>query len=359
MPKFSFLPFILVILVALSACNEKIDLVGDFKETAIVYSLLDVSENTHFIKVTRAFIGPGNSLEIAQIPDSSYFKTVSGIVIELVDGIQTKSWNLLDSTLINKSTEGVFYAPNEKVKYFNGALNEDAQYKLELTITDAQDRTFKVTGQTTIVSGLKTSADIQTYRFEFADDPGSYLSKGISVTAGNAHVINASLEVNYTEFKPSGTSPKMFSWNLGESETVPGGSTTFSVPGETFYNLIASNVSNDAAVTKRNLTSIELVITGGSEELSNYMAVNKPTSSLAQSKPTYTNLTASEGNRVIGIFASRQTYRVNKPFINPNNTNLRMMTQKSVAELCTGPITYQKLFCSQHVGDQSFSYHCQ
>jgi len=359
MRNFSLFSLLTLVLTVFSSCNEKIDLVGDFKETAIVYGLLDISETTHFIKVTRAFIGPGNSLEIAQIPDSSYFKHVSGKVIELVDGIQTKSWNLLDSTLVNKSSEGVFYAPNEKVKYFSGTLNEDAQYKLELTLTDAQDRTFKVTGQTTLVSGLKTSADIQTYRFEFADDPGSYLSKGISVTAGNAHVINASLEVNYTEFKTAGTSAKLFNWNLGESESVPGGSTTFSVPGETFYNLIASNVTNDPAVTKRNLNSIELVITGGSEELSNYMAVNKPTSSLAQSKPTYTNLTATEGNRVIGIFASRQTYRVNKPFINPNNTNLRMMTQKSVAELCTGPITYQKLFCSQHVGDQTFSYHCQ
>ena len=50
-------------------------MIGDFKETAVVYGLLDQSDSVHYVKINRAFIGPGNSLEFAQIPDSNYFET--------------------------------------------------------------------------------------------------------------------------------------------------------------------------------------------------------------------------------------------------------------------------------------------
>ena len=64
--------FALATLTLLFSCSEKIDLIGDFKETAVVYGLLDHSDSMHYVKITRAFIGPGNALELAQIEDSSY-----------------------------------------------------------------------------------------------------------------------------------------------------------------------------------------------------------------------------------------------------------------------------------------------
>ena len=75
---------------SLWSCNEKIDLIGDFRETAIVYGLLDHSDSLHYIKITRAFIGPGNALEIAQIADSSYFNTVEATIEEIEDGVVTR-----------------------------------------------------------------------------------------------------------------------------------------------------------------------------------------------------------------------------------------------------------------------------
>ena len=104
--------------------------------------------------------------------------------------------------------------------------------------------------------------------------------------------------------------------------------------------------------------SVKLIVTSGAENLYNYMSVNQPSSSLAQSKPTYTNLTATNGHKVVGIFSSRYTYVIEKFFINQSNNTLRMMAPKSVAELCTGAITGNLFFCSQHVGDIGTSYQC-
>ena len=67
--KYLFFIFISLGLVVLNSCNEKVKLVGNFQETAVVYGLLDQADSLHYIKINRAFIGPGNALEIAQIPD--------------------------------------------------------------------------------------------------------------------------------------------------------------------------------------------------------------------------------------------------------------------------------------------------
>ena len=73
-------------LVSLQSCKDDIEVTGDFIETAVVYGLLDQADSLHYVKVTRAFIGPGNAFEIAQIPDSNYFVSVTGTVTELSSG---------------------------------------------------------------------------------------------------------------------------------------------------------------------------------------------------------------------------------------------------------------------------------
>ncbi len=344
-----------------TSCSEDIDILGDFEETAVIYGLLDKSDSIHYIKINRAFIGPGNSLQIAQIPDSSYFKQVTATVTEYVNGTQTKQWVLKDTLVNNKETNGVFYAPTQKLYYFktssSSPLDANAIYKLNVSVNNGL---FEVEGQTSIVSGLATSADNQSFRFDFADDPGSYAQKGIAITVGNSYVINTSLKVNFKEIITSSndTTHSSYKWNLGESDVNPGGTKTFTVNGKQFYELMLANVTNNPAINRRRMHSVEVIVTGGSQDLYNYMTVNQPSSSLAQNKPTFTNLSATNNHRVIGIFSSRMTYKIEKFFINPSNSSLRMMTQKSVAELCTGPITGGLSFCSQHPGDLTTSYTC-
>ena len=95
---------------------------------------------------------------------------------------------------------------------------------------------------------------------------------------------------------------KSFKWNLGESEVTPNESKSFTTNGKTFFDLVLANVTNNPAIIQRKMYSIKVIVTGGAEDLYNYMTVNVPSSSLAQSKPTFTNLTVNANHRVIGIF---------------------------------------------------------
>ena len=370
--------FILVTLL-LQSCSEDVELIGDFKETAVVYGLLNHADSLHYVKITRAFIGPGNALEIAQIPDSSYFDQVDATVTELVNGNVTRTWILKDTVVQDKDTNGVFYGPEQKVYYFKtlatganeaiqtssnpllSSLKPTATYQFHAVINNGA---FEVSAETELVHGMTTNSTSQNYTFKFADNPGEYISTGLAVSnTGNAYVANGQLDVAFNEYIGGVPTEKTFNWQIGEFDVLPNSSKTFTISGRTFYDLMKIHVTNDPLIEKRTLRGIYITITGGAEELYNYMAVNKPSSSLAQSKPSYTNLSVTNGKRVVGIFSSRQTVKVFKPFYtSPQQAYIRAIDKKSTRELCQGPITGTYLFCSNHPGDnivgQEESYAC-
>lgn len=369
-----YIPIYLSFLVTfLTSCSEEVNLAGDFKETAVVYGLLDHADSLHYVKITRAFIGPGNALEIAQIPDSSYFDNVELTVSEYLGGALQRTWLLQDTIVTNKDVDGAFYAPEQKVYYFKTlptvtssmgvpgtvqtspnplltSLKPGFTYKMKAIVNDGA---FEVNGETELVNGLTTSASSQNFTFKFADDPAEYISTGVGVgSTGNAYIVNAQLDVFFNEHIGNNFTTKSFNWQLGENDVLPSTSTTFTALGKTFYELMERNVTDDPSIDKRTFNGISVTITGGAEELYNYMVVNKPTSSLAQSKPTYTNLSVTNDKRVVGIFSSRQTLKVFKPFfVSPALAYIRAIDKKSTRELCIGPITGPLLFCSDHPGD--------
>jgi hypothetical protein len=367
--------------IGLSSCNEKIDLLGDYQETAVVYGLLDHADSLHYIKITRAFIGPGSAVDLAQIPDSSYFNQVNATVTEFVGGVVTREWELRDTLVTNKEINGAFYGPEQKVYYFKtlptgpneaqqgspsaltSSLNKDATYKLSIDIDNGK---FTVLGETELVHGLTSPSNSQNFTFKFANNPGSYVSAGVAAvnTFGNAFVVNSSLKVIYNEYVGLNKTVNSFDWKLGEASILPGESRTFTAYGETFYTLMKNDVTVDPSITRRTFEGIEFTITGGHEELYNYMVVNAPSSSLSQSKPSYTNLTVTNGKRVVGIFSSRQTLKFYRPFFtNAAQAYIRAIDKKSTRELCQGPLTGLLLFCSNHPGDNVVgaeeSYACQ
>ena len=352
-----------------NSCSEKIELIGNFNETAVIYGVLDQSDSLHYIKINRAFIGPGNALDIAQIPDSSYFDQVEATVSEWVNGVQVRSWLLSDTIIDNKETNGVFYAPEQKLYYFKTlptnfdqsqqissnpqetSLNINAIYKINIVLNGGE---FEVNGETELVKNISTNTSSQNFTFKFIDNNNTYKSTGVTVSnTGTSHIINTSLQVRFYEYIGTSWDLRSFNWNLGESDVSPGQAKTFSAVGETFYNLTASNCSDNTSITKRTFGGIEITIVGGAQDLYNYMLVNQPSSSLAQNKPTYTNLTVSENDKnVIGIFSSRQTVKSFKPFYTtPQQAYIRAIDKNSTRELCIGPFTGLYLFCSNHPGD--------
>jgi len=354
--------------LSLQSCKDDIEVAGEFVETAVVYGLLNQADTLHYIKVTRAFIGPGNALDIAQIPDSNYFASVTGTITEVSSG---RVFTLRDTIIPNKDQNGAFYAPNQKVYYFDNThitstnttgadLDGNSLFRLNLNINNGL---FTVTGETELVNSLSSSLSSQTQPFKFVDNQGQYKATTIMVNnsgTGNhkSSQINTTIEVTMEEFIGAASTLKTFKWNLGDAATTSS-TVAFTANGSTFYELVKANCTTNSAITKRRLISMDAVITGGSEVLYRYIQANKPVSGLAQSKPTYTNLTATNGHPVIGIFSARQTVRVKSVFYNPSASGfVRCLDKISTERLCNGSITGSSLFCSQHTADSAEPWYC-
>jgi len=366
MKKFSLTFFTISLFATLfTACREEIVVEYDFKETPVIYCLLNQSDSIHYVKINRGFIGPGNALSFAQIADSNYFENVEATVEEVIGSTVTRTWVLDDTLLNNKDTNGVFFAPEQKVYYFStiGAqpLNQEAIYRLKVDINDGK---VKVTGETRLIKDLAVSSSLnqQNAQLKFAREEGEFLNSSITYSAGTAAFSNTTLEITISEHRGSDVTYITIPWNLGEKEPSSGffESPTF---GQAFYDIIAKNVTNDPSITRRQFEKLSAVLTGGSIDLQNYILVNKPSSSLSQTKATYTNLKVTDGYKVIGLFSARHAKRIDKPFYIGNNANIRCIDQNSTRELCQGSITGHLLFCSQHPGDIGGSnpkeYRCQ
>ena len=362
---FTLLSFLLALLT-FTSCKETITLTNDQKETAVIYGILDQADTIHIIKINRAFSGTNNSLKVAQIPDSSYFKDVQAYIYEIKKGDTLRKWKLRD-TLIDNKEPGIFYGPQQKVYYFETDKNNPLVGESGRTYLfrgKFEKNKFEVTATTELIYGNSLLYPVSNgTNYSFANgiiDKPEYYSTGIKFKPGTAVTTNTALRITIREYIGQEDTLKSFDWNVGDMDVTPNATSAgINALGTAFYPLIVKNCTN-TAITKRQLASIELRVTFASEVLYNYITLNKPSSSLAQNKINYTNLSATNGMRVIGIFTARNLkseVKLSSDFINQNS--IRALNAQSTKELCLGSITNKLRFCSDVPADIPTSYTCK
>lgn len=366
----------------LTSCKEDINFAGDFEETPVIIGLLDISDTLQYVKVMRTFSGSNNSINVAQIPDSNYFQQVdvrveewrknSNNVLELA-----RYWDLTDTTLHDKEP-GAFFSPDQKVYFFkavnpsfvsanyssiaNDMLYDQAEYRMTTTINGGE---IIVNGKTSLVKDIAITSpnNLGSYNFIGTAAGQTYYAAPVAkANIGNSKVVDCRMHIYINEYFNGVPVEKMIEWRVDEyyGSELTGTTANFTLQGSTFYNLIKLGVTNDPTINKRTLNRIELLITGGTDELNQYILVNQPSSSLAQNKPTFTNLVRLDGKEnVIGIFSSRKTVRQTKLNYLTGNPSIRAIDQNSEKELCTGAYTGSLLFCSSNPLYASETYYCQ
>lgn len=358
--------FGLLSLLVLNSCSEEIKPSTDGKETAVVYAVISASDSLHYFKINRAFYGGGDAEQIALIPDSSYFKQVDATVKEYIGGFLNRTWVLKD-TLIENKEPGVFYAPEQKVYYFKTTsgqpllTQENVVYKFEANIDNGK---FTVKGETEMVGDIVITSPMDNSSFNFASDDVikyGYNTTNVIFNTGSSKKVEVDLTIQFEEYAGSNLLQTIsVPWRIGQIEAEDIKSSMSSAAfGKTFYELIKQNATNDDNITKRLLKGINITVSGGSDHLQKYMIINKPSSSLAQTKPSYSNLTATNGMRVIGVFASRyKTSLYKQNWKQVGSVYYRCLSLTSTKELCHGAITGELFFCSNNPADNAQTYFC-
>lgn len=291
-----------------SSCSKDLNINDDWKEVMVVYGLLNQNDSVHYIKITKAFLGPGNALEYAKISDSSNFAAKLRVHLDEYNDDELVRSMLLDTTMIDNKDSGLFYFPEQLLYVAHTQLNPDYEYRLSIVDTVTGE---EVSSSTVLVKGFSIKNPNALSKASFIQ--GS-LTDVEWKSAENGRRYQLKIRFDYREYKtndPSTMVKKSLTWLVFsdiKSTTLDGGEDlATSFYGDGFYYAVKANVPEDATLM-RIPDSVEFIFTVASEELSNYIEVTDPSNTIVQEKPIYTNITNG-----IGLFSSRTDNTIANP----------------------------------------------
>lgn len=319
--KFKYFSAITIILATLfNGCKTDVDVIAPYREMAVVYGLLDVSQPIQYVKINKVFLGKGDAYAMAQVPDSSNFNPDDmNIVMEKYSGSNfIESFPLFD-TIIPDANPGDFSKEKNIIYATRQPLQSDLTYKLKI---ENKKTGYKAEATTNIIKKIAIDAGGGTFSFVGPDNKYS-IGTNIKWTSQlNGKIYEVIFRFFYKEFKNGNdTVIKSIDWAFTpqySASSLGGEDMKKTIKGEEFFVFLKSVKSayfSDNTV-KRIAWRGQTIITTAGEDFQIYKDLNAPYSSNFQEKPIYTNV-----QNGLGIFNTRMTtYDIQKAF-NSNTIN--------------------------------------
>lgn len=326
-------PALLVLSALIFSCNSDLDVNDDWKDITVVYGLLDQDDTVHYVKITKAFLGEGNALQYAQIPDSSYYRDTLDVRLEeyLNNVLQPTSF-IFETTITSEKDSGLFYYPDQLLYRTQGHLNEEATYKLVIRNRNSGKL---VTATTPMVQSFSID---EPQPFDQASyKPGSNSQvKWTSAVGGKRYQLL--IRFHYLETLIADTSQhadKYVDWtvfkDLKSEDTQGGRAMSFTIPGEAFYIVVGSQVP-ESDQYNRLPRDVEYIFTVCGEDMNTYLEVTEPTTGLIQERPPFSNI-----DNGIGLFSCIYDNRTDDPLV-------LQLSYKTLQELKTNSHTINRGF---------------
>lgn len=297
MKKFFLVLVAIITIFGLYKCSTDVDIYAEYKDITIVYGLLNQQDDTTFVKITKAFVGPGNALDIAKIPDSSNYPYKLDVTLTGRKQGENLTPLVLDTVTIHNKRIGdtVFYYPNQLMYFTTGELDEEATYTL--TINNMGDT---ISGDTPLIEPFSITYPRNTIDFTVNTKTIDWYS------AKNGKRYEVYYEFFYQEYiagAPDTTTNSML-WKVGvkESNTTTGGAKMNQIYiGDLFYSKLDSELQKGSNI-QRWAGPVAVYVSCGSQDLNNYISINSGSGSLLTDVPVFTNI-----KRGTGLIASRYT----------------------------------------------------
>jgi hypothetical protein len=300
--------YLLIFFVAvfLGSCSTDFETIAPWKETMVVYGLLNPNDAVQYVRISKAFLGEGNAYVMAKEPDSIYYGDILDVKIE-----RFKNGNLLETHVLNridtipKDLNGSFAAPYMVI--YSGAFNIDSTadgsiYKLTV---HNRNSGLEVTASTKIIENFIIGLPTRNYTANLTGVVPSITWKLKPSELGKIYGITQFINFTETDTVTHVTVTKKIEWYLADKLTSGNVNTdiTFPFAKNDFYRLIGDNCEVNPHII-RNLAAnpLDVYVSGGTEEMYTYMQVTEPNTGIVQDKPLYSNI-----ENGIGLFTSRTT----------------------------------------------------
>jgi hypothetical protein len=311
MKKYCSLLILALALLSLSSCKKSLNVNADWKDVTVVYGLLDQNEPVHYVKITKAFLGPGDALQFAQIADSSNYDTLQVSMEEYNSSILLRTI-VLDTTTITNKDSGVFYFPTQRVYYTTAKLSAGLTYHLIIKVIKNGKAQKEVEGYADLIGQMDIAIPISVAKASFQSGKTTEV-KWTSATGGIRYQVN--IRIRYAETQvdvPNSTIIKSLDWlaltDIKSISSKGGQTMDLFINGDGFYTFMGSQLKSDTVnghMVTRALRNCDFIFTVGSEDLSTYMDVTSPSMTIIQEKPAFTDITNG-----IGLFSARTVQSV-------------------------------------------------
>ena len=333
-----------VISTLFNSCNNDLKILAPYKEAVSVYGILNPQESRQYIRINKIFLGEGNAYVMAKVSDSiNYAAGLLTVTLErFVNGSQspttignTKTQIILKDTLIQTAT-GTFNT-DQRVYFTDDKLFTSGDYKL----TIKNNHTGNIfTSKTTIIDSIRpffAPLDVPYYPVIYTgtNPPSDYVDytvppansdRTITVNffpcAGGAEFTGI-IRFCYIDSLLGGvTVPHTVDYNCSNitSDNLSIHPTfgtlygTFRFTTVEFLSRIASQISltpDPFNLISRRVIKFDFLVTAVNQDFHDFLQISAPSTSVAQDKPVYSNVTGG-----FGIFACRSRFWVKKSLAN-------------------------------------------
>jgi hypothetical protein len=312
-----------------SACSTDLDVTGQYKETMIIYGLLDQTQPKQYIKINKAFLGQGNSIAYATIKDSTQYVHALSVKLQkwVIDGsgkfismVAGSEKTLSPDNSVPKDP-GVFYAPDQANAIYSidsaslgaGYFNPANGYKLVVANSETGTVATATTTLITDIGSFLSPSPTSPAPFAFILAGNNAYTFSVKWNSGiNARLYQTIVRFNYIDSLATGLDTNHLDWTFPTQATsglTGNEAMQTQFVGQNFLEFIGNQLHHDPAILSRRALKTDIILVAGSDDLNTFINVNAPSTGLIQDKPEFTNI--SNG---LGIFSSR----LNKaPFSKP------------------------------------------
>jgi hypothetical protein len=284
-----------------ASCNNELEVYGDnYVETAVVYGVIDLIQDSQFVRVNKTFRNTTSAADVLRIYDSLCFEQVSA-QLTFQPSNQTVTLTPIPRQGIVSSRRDLFAIPT--------SLCDKKSTSVKLTVTNV------VTGKEFVSIQKFISPPAFSKPFQSVFTPQLNII-GFSLSNGDSY--NGTIRMHYTENSGSGDIEKVFDYPIAAPSY--GGGLHLEVTG-TEWLLVAQTLIGNGAGTTRKLKDFSFYVSAESEAMGAYQQLRVPSIQIVQKNPLFSNI--EDG---LGLFTTRGL-SVQK-FVKPDSGMKLLLKQK-------------------------------
>lgn len=321
-PYFKILGFGILLCAILSSCDSDVELEAPYKNTPIIFGVLDFTADTQFVRINKAYLGSGNADEYAQVRDSVEYKpeeveawlykkngsnTVDSIQLERIVKPSRDPGVFFNTDIAFYYTDQTLFTPSEIEQIQSTSQNANWRYEMvahikgdtyraETNFPDCRDADLSRPPSPPTRVAFYNNDNFQNVQAKFTKRANTARYQG-----------QIRFNFDYLREDGSAVTGEHIDFQLGVIDNQGANNeteeATFSFNSENWFTFVGEKVKAIPGIRKVQMANLEFRLTGGNEILSTYINLAQPISDFTPVTATFSNF----DNGAIGILGSRRT----------------------------------------------------